>query len=230
VSEALLALRVNLIEVANEIRRIAKEVELANGSEEDLRINVEKLLDQKVWSVLGVPKPSYEFPVKGVKGAVVKHYRLDALYGLTIFEYKRPGTLSKPKDRDEAVKKAKDEYIPALLRDERIRELIVGIKSRGLVPRVAGVILDGYSVVFIDCNVDPQVTCRVEPEAGAYRLDADKLRRIVRVVIASYRKRLDAKALASDFGYASPVARNAIRVLYNALTSAKSDKTKAMIE
>jgi len=230
VSEALLALRVNLIEVANEIRRIAKEVELANGSEEDLRINVEKLLDQKVWSVLGVPKPSYEFPVKGVKGAVVKHYRLDALYGLTIFEYKRPGTLSKPKDRDEAVKKAKDEYIPALLRDERIRELIGGIKSRGLVPRVAGVILDGYSVVFIDCNVDPQVTCRVEPEAGAYRLDADKLRRIVRVVIASYRKRLDAKALASDFGYASPVARNAIRVLYNALTSAKSDKTKAMIE
>jgi hypothetical protein len=230
VSEALLALRVNLIEVANEIRRIAKEVELANGSEEDLKINVEKLLDQKIWSVLGVPKPSYEFPVRGVKGAVVKHYRLDALYGLTIFEYKRPGTLSKPKDRDEAVKKAKDEYIPALLRDERIRELIRGIKSRGLTPRVAGIILDGYSVVFIDCNADPQVTCRVEPEVGAYYLDADKLRRIVRVVIASYRKRLDAKALASDFGYASPVARNAIRVLYNALTSAKSDKTKAMFE
>jgi len=225
-----LALRVNLIEVANEIRRIAKEVELANGSEEDLKINVEKLLDQKIWSVLGVPKPSYEFPVRGVKGAVVKHYRLDALYGLTIFEYKRPGTLSKPKDRDEAVKKTKDEYIPALLRDERIRELIGGIKRRGLAPRVVGVILDGYSVVFIDCNVDPQVTCRVEPEAGAYRLDVDKLRRIVRVVIASYRKRLDAKALASDFGYASPVARNAIRVLYNALTSAKSDKTRAMIE
>jgi len=229
-SEVLLAFKVNLTDVVNEIHKIAREIELANGSEEDLRVNVEKLLDQRVWSVLGAPKPRYEFPVKGVKGAVVKHYRLDALYGLTIFEYKKPGTLSKPKDRDEAVKKVKDEYIPALLQDERIRELIKGIKSQGLVPRVAGVILDGYSVVFIDCNVDSQITCRVEPEVGAYRLDVDKLRRIIRVVIASYRKRLDAKALAADFGYASPIARKAIRILYDVLTNARNDKTKVMFE
>jgi hypothetical protein len=229
-TEILLALKVNLAGVVNEIHRITKEIELTNGSEEDLKVNVEKLLDQKVWSVLGAPKPRYEFPVKGVKGAVVKHYRLDALYGLTIFEYKKPRTLSKPKDRDEAVKKVRDEYIPALLQDERIRELIKGIKSQGLVPRVAGVILDGYSVVLIDCSIDAQITCRVEPEAGAYYLDADRLRRIIRIVIASYRKRLDAKALAVDFGYASPIARRAIRVLYDTLTNAKKDKTKVMFE
>jgi hypothetical protein len=69
------------------------------------------------------------------------------------------------------------------------------------VPRVAGVILDGYRVMFVDCNINFQITCRVEPEVGAYYLDADKIRRIVRAVIASYRKRLDAKALALDFGY-----------------------------
>ena len=113
--EAPLALKVNLNEVAKEIHRIAREVELANGSEEDLKVKVEGLLRQKVWDVLGAPPPKYESSVKGVKGTVVKHYRLDALYGLTIFEYKRPGTLSKPKDRDEAVNKTKDEYIPALL-------------------------------------------------------------------------------------------------------------------
>jgi hypothetical protein len=230
VNEAPLALKVNLDEVANEIHGIARRVELSNGSEEDLKVNVEELLYQKVWNVLGVPPPRYEFSVKDVKGVVVRHYRLDALYGLTIFEYKRPGILSKPKIRDEAVNKTKVEYIPALLQTETIKELIKGIKSQGLVPRVAGVILDGYSVVFIDCNVDSQVTCRVEPEVGAYDLDVNKLRKIVGFVIASYRKRLDAKALVSDFGYASPVARNTIRVLYNALTSAKSDRTKAMIE
>jgi len=228
-TEILLAFKVNLVDVVNEIHKIAREIELANGSEEDLRVNVEKLLDQRVWSVLGAPKPRYEFPVKGVKGAVVKHYRLDALYGLTIFEYKKPGTLSKPKDRDEAVKKVKDEYIPALLQDERIREIVRGIKNQGLIPRVAGVILDGYSVVFIDCNVDSQIICRVEPEVGAYRLDVDKLRRIIRVVIASYRKRLDAKALAADFGYSSPIARKAIRILYNVLMNAKH-KTKVVFE
>ena len=228
-TEILSVLKINLADIVNEINKIAREIELANGSEEDLRVNVEKLLDQRVWSVLGAPKPRYEFPVKGVKGAVVKHYRLDALYGLTIFEYKKPGTLSKPKDRDEAVKKVKDEYIPALLQDERIRELIKDIESRGLVPRVAGVILDGYSVVFIDCNVDSQITCRVEPEVGAHRLDVDKLRRIIRVVIASYRKRLDAKALAADFGYSSPIARKTIRILYNVLINAKH-KTKVVFE
>jgi hypothetical protein len=229
-SKVLLAFKVNLNEIIDEIHRIAREVELTNGSEEDLRINSEKLLEQKVWSVLGAPKPRYEFPVKGVKGAVVKHYRLDALYGLTIFEYKKPGTLSKPKDRNEAIKKMKDEYIPALIRDEKIRELIKGIKNQGLVPRVAGVILDGYSVMFVDCSVNAQISCKVEPEVGAYYLNAERLRRIIRIVIASYRKRLDAKALAADFGYASPIARKAIRVLYNVLANAKSGKTKAMFD
>jgi hypothetical protein len=229
-NEALLAFKIDLAEVVNEIHRVAKGVELAGGSEEDLRVNVEKLLDQKVWSVLGTPKPRYEFPIKGVKGAVVKHYRVDALYGLTIFEYKKPGALGRPRDRDEAVRKVKDDYIPALLQDEGIREIIRGIKNKGLAPRVAGIILDGYSVVFVDCDIKSQIVCKVEPEVEAYRLDPDKLRRIIRVVIASYRKRLDAKALAADFGYASPIARKAVRVLYNMLVNAKSGRTMTMFE
>jgi hypothetical protein len=195
-----------------------------------LKINIEKVLHQKVWSVLEAPEPKYEFPVEGVRGAVVKHYRLDALYGLTIFEYKRPGVLSRSADRDEAVRKMRDEYIPALLKNERIKEIVRGIKNQGLTPRVAGVILDGYSVVFIDCNVDSQAVCRVEPEVGAYSLNTDKLRRIIRVVIASYRKRLDAKTLAADFGYVSSIARRAIRTLYNMVVSARSIKTKTMFE
>ena len=229
-SEVLLAFKVNLTEVVDEIHRIARGIELTGGSEEDLRVNVEKLLYQKVWNVLGAPKPRYEFPIKGVEGAVVKHYRLDALYGLAIFEYKKPGTLGRPKDRDEAVKKVKDEYIPALLQDKKIKEIIEGIKGKGLTPRVAGVILDGYNVVLIDCDVDSRIICRVEPEVGAYRLDQDKLRRIIRVVIASYRKRLDAKALAADFGYASPIARKAVRVLYNMFANARSGRTRTMFE
>jgi len=229
-SEALLVFKVNLADIVNEIHKIAREIESTNGNEEDLRINVEKLLNQKVWSVLEVPKPRYEFPIKGVKGSVVKHYRLDALYGLTIFEYKKPGTLGRPKNRDEAVRKVKDEYIPALLQDERIREVIRGIKEKDLTPRVAGVILDGYSAVFVDCVVDPQTVCKVEPEVGAFSLDTGKLRRIIRVVIASYRKRLDAKTLAADFGYVSSIARKAIRTLYNTLVNAKSRRTKTMFE
>jgi hypothetical protein len=41
-SEALLVFKVNLVELVNEIHKIAREVELTNGSEEDLsKINLE---------------------------------------------------------------------------------------------------------------------------------------------------------------------------------------------
>jgi hypothetical protein len=43
-SETLLAYRVNLNDVVSEIVKIAEEVELSNGSEEDLKVNVEGLL------------------------------------------------------------------------------------------------------------------------------------------------------------------------------------------
>ena len=98
-------LNVNLKEIVNAIIEIAREVELSDGSEDDLKIRVETLLDQNVWKVLGVPSPKYEYTIKGVKGTSIKHYRVDALYGLTIFEYKKPGTLLKSKAIEDAIKK-----------------------------------------------------------------------------------------------------------------------------
>jgi hypothetical protein len=224
-----LRLFANLRGVVDEIRRIAREVELRRGTEEDLKVNVEKVLDREVWSVLGVPPPKYEYGVRGVKGAVVRHYRLDALYGLTIFEYKVPGTLSRVRGREEAVRKLMEEYIPALLNEEEIRRIIEGIRREGLVPRIAGVILDGYSVVFVEYDVNAKAF-RVDPETGAYPLDADSLRRIVRVVVATYKKLLNARVLASDFGYRSGVARRAVRAFFNALANPRSERAKVLFE
>jgi hypothetical protein len=219
----------NLRGVVDEIRRIAREVELRRGTEEDLKVNVEKVLDREVWSVLGVPPPKYEYKVRGAEGAVVRHYRLDALYGLTIFEYKVPGTLSRVRGREEAVRKLMEEYIPALLNEEEIRRIIEGIRREGLAPRIAGVILDGYSVVFVEYDANAKAF-RVDPETGAYPLDADSLRRIVRVVVATYKKLLNARVLASDFGYRSSVARRAVRAFYNALANPRSERAKVLFE
>jgi hypothetical protein len=224
-----LRLFANLQGVVDEIRRIAREVELRRGTEEDLKVNVEKVLDREVWSVLGIPPPKYEYGVKGVEGAVVRHYRLDALYGLTIFEYKVPGTLSRVREREEAVRKLMEEYIPALLNEEEIRRIIEGIRREGLAPRIAGVILDGYSVVFVEYDANAKAF-RVDPETGVYPLDADSLRRIVRVVVATYKKLLNARVLASDFGYRSGVARRAVRAFYNALANPRSERAKILFE
>ncbi|MCC6005088.1 MAG: hypothetical protein LM590_12200 [Thermofilum sp.] len=220
---------VNLQGVVDKIHRIAREVELRRGTEEDLKVNVEKVLDQEVWRILGIPPPKYEYRVKGVEGAVVRHYRLDALYGLTIFEYKVPGTLSRVREREEAVRKLMEEYIPALLNEEEIRRIIEGIRREGLAPRIAGVILDGYSVVFVEYDVEAKAF-RVDPETGVYPLNADSLRRIVRVVVAAYKKLLSARVLASDFGYRSGVARRTVRAFYNALANPRSRRAKALFE
>ncbi len=123
---------------------------MTGGSGEDLKVSVEKLLDRKAWSVLGAPRPRHELPIEGVRGAVVEHYGLDALYGLTIFEHKRPGALGRPKDGDEAVRRVKDGYVPALLQDRKVREVTGRIKGGGLTPRVAGATLDGFNVVPVD--------------------------------------------------------------------------------
>jgi len=222
-------LNVRLKEVVDTIIEIAKEVELSDGSEDDLKIRVETLLDQNIWKILGVPSPKYEYTIKGVKGTSIKHYRVDALYGLTIFEYKKPGTLRKPKAREDAIKKLREEYIPALSDNIYIQGIISEIRNKGLVPRLAGIILDGYNVIFVDYNMDTN-NYIVEPEVEAYSLDVERLRKIIRIVIASYRKKLDAKILASDFGFKSRIARSSVRIFYNALLNPRSTKTQFLFE
>jgi len=103
-SEAMMmsmTLKVNLHEVLSKILEAARGVEVINGTEEDLKVRVKSILRENAWSKLGVPNPRYEDRV-GV-GTYAKSYgRIDELYGLTIFEYKKPGTL-KAKKRDEAL-------------------------------------------------------------------------------------------------------------------------------
>jgi SAM-dependent methyltransferase len=102
-------------------------------------------------------------------------------------------------------------------------------RREGLAPRIASVILDGYSVVFVEYDVEAKAF-RVDPETGVYPLDADSLRRIVRVVVATYKKLLNARVLASDFGYRSGVARKAVRAFYNALANPGSKRAENLFE
>ena len=228
-SSAAEAVRINLQEVANRISEVARRVELVNGSEEDLKVGVEKVLEQSVWRELGIPPPRYEYPLKGLRGAVVKHYRVDAIYGLTIFEYKVPGTLGRVGERERAVEKLRSEYIPALLNDSEVKKIIEEIRAEKLSPRIAGVLLDGYNILFIYYNVDTG-EFNVDPPDKPYSVDSESIRKLISIVLASYKKRLDAKALASVFGFHSSVAQKAVRTFYNALQSPHSEKTYTFFE
>ncbi len=222
---------VRLDDVSKKILKAAREVELLKGSEEDLKVRIESILEQHVWSKLGVPKPRYEYLVD--TGTYVRSYgRIDALYGLTIFEYKKPGVL-KTKERDKAIRKLKEEYIPGLLREKWVKGLISKAKERKLSPRIIGIIFDGYRAIFVEYHIETGVYV-IDPPVGFYDLSSEKgveyLRRIIRSVVASYRKKLDAKILASDFGYMSEVAKDVVKTFYYKLVNPSSEKTKALFD
>jgi len=226
--------RVDLARVAARIREAVGgiEVECRRGgprcSEENVKIAVESILWGEVWSRLGVERPVYEKPLGG--GAVARSYkRVDAFYGLTVFEYKSPRVdLAGSAGRDEAVRQVM-EYIGLALEDSGLRGLLEGLKRRGYEPLVFGVVTNGRQVVFVEYSVGSD-SFRVDPPQGAYPLDEHALRRIVAAVTASWRKRFTAENLAGDFGYRSTLAREAVRRLYEKLSSPRSRETRALFE
>jgi hypothetical protein len=231
-------LSLNLQEIVNKIREIARKYEILcqkgdpGCSEKNFMGEVEDILKREVWDKLGV-KPEYEYRVLIDEGFVGRHYgRIDAYYGLVIFEYKKPYPgLREASVRETAIKQVRD-YIRGLLNDENTKVIINKIRSAGFSPLITGVILDGYHVIFVEYNVDTD-DLKLNPEVGVHKLDKDRLSSIIRAVMASWRKKLDARHLAADFGYESATAKRAVKTLYNALTKALDSgnkRVKALFE
>jgi len=215
----------SLQEIVDRIREVARKYELRcqkgdpGCSERNFMSEVEDILKREVWDRLGV-KPEYEYRVLIDEGFVGRHYgRIDAYYGLVIFEYKKPHPgLRETSVRETAIKQVRD-YIRGLLNDENTKVIISKIRVAGFSPLITGVILDGYYVIFVEYNVDTD-DLRLNPEVGVYKLDEVRLNSIIRAVMASWRKKLDARLLAADFGYESATAKRAVKALYNALMKA----------
>jgi len=217
--------RLELDYVCDLIRQKAREVILIGGNEEDLKERIEQVLRKEVWDALNIPEPRYEFKIES--GVVAKHWgRIDALYGLCIFEYKKPGELKKASVREEAVEKMKSTYIPGLLKAFNTRKHIQSIRRMGYIPVLTGVIWDGFNVIFVEYDdSSKQFRC-----SGLQSLNPETLRNIVARVIATYRKRIDPRALASDFGYRSRTAKEAVREFYNKLLNPGEKASKLFNE
>lgn len=225
-----------------DIRRVVQKIREAVGgievechtggsrcNEENVKLEIERILWDEVWSKLGVEKPVYEKVLGG--GTSARSYkRVDAFYGLTIFEYKTPriDLAKSDKERGEALKQI-SEYISLTLKDQEIRNLVESIRFRGLTPLIFGVITNGKQVIFVEYNAEAN-KLEVDPPVGAYPLDEISLRRIITAVTSSWKKRFAAENLASDFGYTSTLARRAIKSLYNKLMSPRSSKTKVLFD
>jgi len=224
-------LRSVILKIQEAVGRIEVECRLSGPrcNEENVKLEVEGILWSDIWSRLGVEKPVYERSLG--KGVYARSYRrVDAFYGLTIFEYKTPkiDLARSAKERDEALKQVY-EYISLALKEQDIRNLVKSIEFREFTPLIFGVITNGKQVIFVEYNVSTG-ELKVDPLSGAHPLDEIALRKIIVAVISSWKKRFTAVNLASDFGYSATLAKKAVRSLYEKLLSPRSEKTKVLFD
>lgn len=217
----------NLSSVCASIRQTTEEIRLKDGSEEDLRIRIEHILRNEIWDELDIPHASYEYSTKQ-EGVSARHWgRIDALYGMVIIEYKKPGVLESPSERTEAIDKMESVYIHGMLDKPEVQSHIDQIEQEGNKPIISGIIWDGETVIF--CEYD----CRNAEfrNSRSFELGPETLRRVVSRIVATYKKRIDAHALAADFGYRSTLVteHKIVKTLYQTLSSS-SEKTTRIFE
>lgn len=91
-NSSLVDLRSVVSKIREDVGRIEEDCHLGGPrcNEENVKSVVEGILWGEVWSRLGVERPVYERRLGS--GTLARSYkRVDAFYGLTVFEYKTPG-------------------------------------------------------------------------------------------------------------------------------------------
>ena len=209
---------IQLESVADKLREVGRYFEdicrkrRPECSEDNFRAKFEQALYEEALRRLGVPEPVHEYKVSVPEGTLlVRHYRIDSYYGLVFFEYKLPrGEVGK-----EALGQVRDKYIPGLLNDGNTKALLQRIREMGLKPVIVGIITNGLEVIFVEYDVDDD-----ELSTRRLKLDKEAVRYMIRYIVASWKRRLDAHALSVEFGHGSGLAKRAVRLFYNKLLNA----------
>lgn len=210
---------IQLEKVANKLQEIGRyfvtvcKNKHPECSEDNFRSRFEDVLYQEALGKLGIPKPVHEYKVSVPAGTLlVRHYRIDSYYGLVFFEYKLPRT---EEIGEETLAQVKEKYIPGLLNDKNTNALLQKIREKGYKPVIVGVITNGLEVVFLEYDVDNDAL-----NTRRLKLDKEAVRYVIRYIISSWKRRLDAHALAAEFGHGSNLAKNAVSLFYKKLSKA----------
>ena len=176
-------------------------------TEEDVRVRVSSCIEEKILKPLGIQQVAGRYEYTLVSGA-----RVDALYGHVIVEYKAPGKLSSDPD----IQRAKEQVIGYIQSE-------AGNESEW--PRYLGVIIsDRMAFVRYDHRKDTWML------RGPYDIRREVVVKLVEALRGLRRKTLDVNSLVKDFGPQSPVARKAVKLLYDKLRGSKSPRTRTLFE
>ncbi len=175
-------------------------------NEEELRIRVStQCIEEKILKPLGITQVGhYEYTL--VSGA-----RIDALYGHVIVEYKAPGKLTLPKD----IAKAKEQVIN-YIKDE-------AQNNKSVFDRYLGVIIsDKIAFVKYDKRNDTWIL------RGPYDITRESIIKLIEALRGLSRKSLSVDNIVKDFGPSSQIAKRAVKLLYERLLNARSERTKLL--
>ncbi|MCG2867542.1 MAG: N-6 DNA methylase, partial [Vulcanisaeta sp.] len=177
---------------------------MQSHTEEDVRVRVSNCIEEKILKPLGITQVGkYEYTL--VSGA-----RVDALYGHVIIEYKAPGKLSSGSD----IQKAKEQVIKYITTE-------AGNKSAW--DRYLGIIIsDRIAFVRYDKRGDTWIL------RGPYEIRREVIIKLIEALRGLRRKSLGVDEIVKDFGMNSPIAKRAVKILYEKLLNTKSDRTKLL--
>ena len=177
-------------------------------NEEELRINVStRCIEDGILKPLGITQYSGRYEYTLISGA-----RIDALYGHVIVEYKAPGKLSSQSD----IAKAKEQVIKYIQQEAA---------SKAEWDRYLGVIIsDRIAFVRYDRARDTWIL------RGPYEVTRESVIKLVEAIRGLRRKALSVGNILSDFGPTSPIARKAVKALYDKLTKPTSPRTTILFE
>ncbi len=207
-----LAIAVNIDDIASRIRRAASEA--IGGSEEDLRVGVEKILGELVLDPLGLPLSRYEVATKRY-GSLITGARIDALHGQVVIEYEKPHSLENRKTYEHAIQQVKE----GILRHAQ--------GDKGKLTRYFGVALDGFSIGFVRYR---QRLSDFEINKDPVQVNRSTVARLVEAIVGLKRKALDAEELLKDFGPHSELSQKTVRILYDALSGKVSNRTSILFK
>ncbi|MDT7971066.1 MAG: N-6 DNA methylase, partial [Vulcanisaeta sp.] len=178
------------------------------SNEEELKMHVSKqCIEEKILKPLGITQvshpPRYEYTL--VSGA-----RIDALYGHVIVEYKAPGKLSSKRD----IANAKEQVI-RYIKDEA--------QNKSAWDRYLGVIIsDEIAFVRYDKRNDTWIL------RGPYDITRESIIKLIEALRGLSRKSLSVDNIVKDFGPSSQIAKRAVKLLYERLLNARSERTKLL--
>ncbi|MEK7498145.1 MAG: N-6 DNA methylase [Patescibacteria group bacterium] len=211
----------SLVQIAD---RLVKETEILaqkTKTEEDLRIGFEKILTPLLLELGIKSDPKYER--LGADAAVAYKGRPDAVHGLIIIEYEKPGAFNSVK----WVEHAHQQLVEYITAEATSTKATLFIED----PKYVGVGFDGTKIFFTKykgnkTSLKSEINSKDFVYDGPYNLDVESARTLLTYLRSLSRKPLTAEHLAEAFGPQGTLAPLAVSAFADSLEYWGKDRVR----